>query len=123
MTLDTQGARRAVFNANTPITAQVTTNTTRDRRAASQGLPHTYDEIQEVKAKNPDAAALMEMDNLLYQIDHPAAAVNRKAKLSKQDTQDPRLTTFEKENAYLRDHAPRAYTTKLATFKQSIGLR
>jgi hypothetical protein len=123
LVLDKSGALRAGFNAVTPITAQVTTATTKARQQASQGLPHSYEEIQAAKASDPTTATIMELDNLLYQQQHPAAAINMKPTLTKQDTQDERLTRFERENAYMKEHAPAFYAKQLAAYKASIGLR
>lgn len=76
--VDVGGAGRAAFNANSPVSAQVTSQTTKDKRKSQMDTPYSYDEIQAVKAVDTHAAALMEQENQRYLLAHPAAAVSVK---------------------------------------------
>lgn len=83
--VDVGGAGRAAFNANSPVSVQVTSETTKDKREAQLGTPYSYEEIEAVKAIDPRAAALMERKNQEFLLRNPAAAVGVKPKITARD--------------------------------------
>lgn len=79
--VDVGGAGRAVFNATSPISASVVSNTTEERRNAGKP-PWTYDQIQQAKqAGLVGLARRFESENENWYLTHGAGAVNRNAQV------------------------------------------
>jgi len=79
--VDVGGAGRAAFNATSPISASVVSNTTEERRNAGKP-PWTYDQIQQAKeAGLVGLARRFESENENWYLTHGAGAVNRNAKV------------------------------------------
>lgn len=120
--LDEGGAARAGFNAVAPVSVLSRTNTTAARQSAARDVPFSYEDIKQAQdAGQVQMVKLMQQTNEQYYAQHPAAAVNRKADIPA--SVDPRLAAFERENVVLKRYAPRAYATKLADYKKTLGLR
>lgn len=118
------GARRALVGAVSPVSVQATTATTEARRAASQDVPFSYDDIQAAKDQGlSQLVTAMNAANDQYYAQHPEAAVNKNAKLTTQDKEDPRLTAWEQEHVLLQKLAPSSYSKARAAYKATLGIK
>lgn len=82
--VDVQGAGRQVFNATSPQSVSVRTNTTAARQAEGKP-PFDYNDIQAVKQDSPVLAQLMQAQNDEWYRTHPAAAVGKNANVTPAD--------------------------------------
>lgn len=82
--VDVGGAGRTAFNAISPESVSVRSDTTAARQAEGQP-PFSYDEIQQMKAISPATAAMMQETVDKWYLQHPAAAVNKNAKITAAD--------------------------------------
>lgn len=84
--LDVSGSVRAGFNANSPVSLQLTSETKKaERKAKKDGLPHSYEEIQKWKELLPPFAKQMEAENAEWLRTHPVAAIGKKPSVSNEE--------------------------------------
>lgn len=80
--LDTTGAGRALFNAQSPASITVTTETAKERRKARLGMPFEYEEIEAMREVSEELADAMQAENDKYGQNNPAADVYKKPKIT-----------------------------------------
>lgn len=80
--LDTTGAGRALFNAQSPASIAVTTETAKERRKARLGMPFEYEEIEAMREVSEELADAMQAENDKYGQNNPAADVYKKPKIT-----------------------------------------
>lgn len=83
--LDLGGAARSLFNAGSPVSLQLTSETKKNERQAKLGMPHTYEEIQLWKELLPSYASQLEYENAMYLRGNPDAAVQKRPQVSERD--------------------------------------
>ena len=83
--LDTSGAKRAIFNANSPVNVMMNTASGNARRQARLGMPFEFEEIKAMEELSPQLATLMEQENNRYKASNPAAAIQDRPRIQPRD--------------------------------------
>ena len=83
--LDTSGAIRSGFNANSPVSVMVNTESGSARRQARLGIPFEYEEIKAMEELSPQLAKQMEQENNRYKQQNPAAAIQDRPRINPRD--------------------------------------